>query len=141
MEKKTCYISMPASNVAAPMTPDEIRDFRKRLESGDETTVPLLKKILEDDPKLVEQLGGDMSKSVVKHLVTKTAGKDLLFRKPLLRKLELLMQELDGPKITPLETLLIDRIVCCWLLLYHAEMYFFQVKDMTIPQGDYYQRR
>jgi hypothetical protein len=35
----------------------------------------------------------------------------------------------------------VDRIVCCWLLLYDAETCYLQAKDMTIPQGDYHQRR
>jgi hypothetical protein len=89
----------------------------------------------------VELFGGDLSKTLERTVVTSAAGKNLAFREALLRQLQVLREDLAGSKVSPLEKLLVDRIVCCWLLLYYAETCYHQAKDMTITQGEYHQRR
>jgi hypothetical protein len=68
-------------------------------------------------------------------------GRDLLHKAALVRKLDLLKAELAGPNPTPLERLLVERVVACWLQVQDADMRYAQAKNPSIEQGDYYQRR
>jgi hypothetical protein len=49
--------------------------------------------------------------------------------------------ELSGPNPTPVERLLVERIVTCWLQLQDADLCFTQATDLSLRQGDYHQRR
>jgi hypothetical protein len=122
------------------MSREEFRDLIQRAEQGDASTLAQLQEVMKS-PIAVDFFGGDLSKSLETTLVTRTAGKNLPFREAMLRKLQMLREEIGGSKACPLEKLLVDRIVCCWLLLYDAETCYVQAKDMTISQGDYHQRR
>jgi hypothetical protein len=50
------------------------------------------------------------------------AGSDLVAQEILVRQLQTLKQELEGPSPTPLERLLVERIVVCWLQVQHADL-------------------
>jgi hypothetical protein len=72
--------------------------------------------------KPVEDLcGGELARLSQSTLIAKFSGKNLAFREALSRKLELLRAELAGPGPTPLERLLVERVVSCWLHLHHLE--------------------
>src|SRR5262249_19521193 len=74
-------------------------------------------------------------------LVSAAAGKNLAFKEALTRKLELLRQELAGPTPTPLERLLVERVVACWLQVQYADGRLFQQEAKPTPaQGEYLQR-
>src|SRR5262249_36627706 len=74
-------------------------------------------------------------------LVERAAGKNLAFRDALLRKLELLRAELGGPGPSPLERLLVERAVTCWLPLHLDDLRLAQGEDrMTLHQGEYNRR-
>jgi hypothetical protein len=69
------------------------------------------------------------------------AGKDLFFKEALRRKHQLMRAELSGPTPTPVEKLLVERIVTCWPQLQDADIRYAQAKDLTFTQADYHQRR
>jgi hypothetical protein len=101
----------------APEGSDEIAQvnaFLKRAQNGDTTTLPAVKRMLRD-PALVERYGGSLAWQAEQALVSKTAGKNLLFAEALTRKLELLRAELAGANPTPIERLLAERAAACWL--------------------------
>lgn len=52
-----------------------------------------------------------------------------------------MLAELAGPSPTPLERLLVERIVASWLQTYHYDILCAQAGNITIDQGDYMQRR
>jgi hypothetical protein len=85
-------------------------------------------------------LGGELARQAERSLVWPGAGQDLAFREAVLRKLELLREELAGPNPTPVERLLVERAVTCWLQVQFAELRVAQATNMTIAQGDYHQR-
>jgi hypothetical protein len=74
-------------------------------------------------------------------LIAAAAGTNLLFKEALTRKLELMRTELGGPNPTPVERLLIERVVTCWLQLQDADVRFTQATDLSLSQGEYHQRR
>jgi hypothetical protein len=126
---------------AIPTGADDLRKFLKRAQTGDETTLPVLRKILQDSAT-VDRFGGDLARQAELSLIDNAAGKNLAFREAMTRKLQLLRAELAGPDPTPVERLLVERVVACWLQVQDADIRYAQSqKDCTLTQGDYYQRR
>jgi hypothetical protein len=111
----------------------------KRAQSGDAAVVPTLRRLF-DNPAAVDMLGGDLAREAQNQLIRKFAGKNHLFAEAIPRKLELLRSELAGPNPTPLEKLLVERIVSCWLHLHHLETNYGAAGSMSLDLGNYYQR-
>jgi hypothetical protein len=122
-----------------PAAADDLENLIGRAKRGDEGTLPRLRDLLQN-PAAVDVLGGDLARQVERSLVWPGAGQDLAFREAVLRKLELLREELAGPNPTPVEKLLVERAVTCWLQVQFAELRVAQAKNLTIVQGDYHQR-
>jgi hypothetical protein len=91
-------------------------------------------------PEAVDLCGGDLARLSQRTLIAKFSGKNLAFREALLRKLDVLRAELAGPEPTPVERLLAERVVSCWLHLHHLEQIYSQKDSMSLELGDYYQR-
>jgi hypothetical protein len=136
-------VTTPAKTTepAVPRTPDEYRALLKRAKAGDRAVVPALRKLLEN-PAEVEALGGNLARIAEDALVVALGGDDLALKMAIGAKLEALRKELLGPSPTPIERLLAERAVACWLHVQEAEVrYALNQKDMTLRQGDYHQRR
>jgi hypothetical protein len=111
-----------------PATQAQIDDDRRLLErarEGDESAVPRLRELLLR-PGAVEGLGGDLARQAELAFAHRAAGKDLRFREALLRKADLLRAELAGPSPTPVERLLAERVVACWLQVHDADFRYAQ---------------
>src|SRR5262245_49788220 len=95
-----------------------------------------------EDPQMVDMLGGDLARQAELSLIQAAAGDSLSFKEALIRKLELLRAELAGPNPSPVERLLVERVVACWLQVQDADVRYAQgQRDCTLAQGDYRQRR
>jgi hypothetical protein len=125
---------------AIPTGAEEIRKLLKRAQSGDASTLPVLRKLLEN-PANVDGFGGDLAHQAALSLIDAAAGENLAFKEALTRKLELLRAELSGPNPTPLDRLLVERVVACWLQVQDADVRYAQAKNLSLEWGDYYQRR
>jgi hypothetical protein len=110
-----------------------------RAQQGDRTALPALREVLKN-PRAVDLLGGDLAQQAELTLIDKFSGKNLLYKESVTRKLELLRGELAGPSPTPLERLLVDRVVTCWLHLHHLEVIYAGKDSMSLELGSYYQR-
>ena len=56
--------------------------------------------------------------------------------------LDAMGQELAGPESSPLEHLVAERIVMCWLHLYYAEAVYIQsMQELTLRQSEFHQKR
>ena len=130
----------PPDEVAIPEGAEELRNFLRRAQGGDESTLPALRKMLQD-PAAVRMFGGDLAHQAEHFFIEAAAGDQLAFREALTRKLELLRAELAGPDPTPLERLLVERIVACWLQVYDADLRYAQAENLSIEWREYYQRR
>lgn len=124
---------------AAPKKKDELEALTDRAQKGDKTALPALRELLKD-PALVNAWGGDLAQQAQMALIHKFTGQNLLFQETLPRKLGLMRDELAGPSPTPLERLLVERIVTCWLHLHHLEVIYGNKESMTLSLGIYYER-
>jgi hypothetical protein len=129
----------PADN-PTPAAVEKVREFLKQAQKGDASTLPALRQYLQD-PAAVDMLGGNLAQQAEQSFIRAASGEDLAFREALARKLELLRAELAGPDPTPVERLLVERIVACWLQVQDADIRYAQAKNLSIDWGEYYQRR
>jgi hypothetical protein len=126
-----------------PRDHDEMMEMLKRAESGDDSTLPALRDLLRSGAthEFVEILGRNLVRQVEERLIANGAGKSLLYKEAVTRKLELTREELAGTNPAPLEKLLIDRIALCWLALHDAELLLARSKELTFQQAEYHQNR
>jgi hypothetical protein len=126
---------------AVPQTRDELLALLRRAKAGDETTLPVVRRMLAA-PEHIRTFGGDLTRAVEAAFVADLSRQDVGLREAVLRQLEVLRAELSGPNPSPLERMLVDRVVACWLAAHDAELrYTVNAKDMTFRNGDYQQRR
>jgi len=102
-------------------TPDELVQLLAQAEQGDASVLPVLRTYLDQTPELWQTVG-DLAYQAQAALIERASGTNLLLREALGRQLEAMRQDLSGPAPTPLERLLVDRIVVCWLRLSIAEV-------------------
>ncbi len=124
----------------APMTVEEIGDILKRAAKGDESTVPALRRLLEK-PGNIDQMGGNLARYAQGLFVTALSGKDLTVREAIHAKLDAIRKELLGESPTPVERLLVERVVACWLQVQDADIRYAGAKEPTSRQSEFNQRR
>jgi hypothetical protein len=112
----------------------------KRAQEGDESALPAVRKLLQD-PVEVDRFGGDLALQAEVSFIQAVVGKNLLWKEALTRKLKLLRAELAGPNPTPIECLLVRRVVACWLQVQDADIRYAQGQDLSPECGEYYQKR
>jgi hypothetical protein len=120
-------------------TKSELQALSKRAQNGDVTALPEIRELLKDS-EAVDRLGGDLARQAQLILIRKFSGKNLLYQEAVPRKLEAMRAELSGPTPTPLERLLVDRVLSCWLHLHHLEIVYAQNGTMSLSQATYYER-
>lgn len=126
----------PETTSAPPKT---FQELLERARKGDILTLPILQRMLQE-PDVVEELGNLALQAEIS-FVSAAAGTNLAFREGLTRKLELLRADLAGPNPTPIERLLVERVVACWLQVQDADIRYAQAKDLSVKWYEYYQRR
>jgi predicted NBD/HSP70 family sugar kinase len=121
---------------------DEVAQLIQRAEQGDTQALPALRQWLDAHPDFWEGVA-DLAQMTQDTLVQMIRGEENLFTHEIhQRKLRAMYQELAGSALSPLEALLVERIVICWLHLHHAEgLYVQHVGDLTPRQADFHQRR
>jgi hypothetical protein len=121
---------------------DEVMPLLRQAEQGDRKVLPALRKWLDTHPAFWDDVE-DLAQAARRSFVKRAGGdKNLLVQEVYDRKLTGLAQELAGPTPSPLERLLVERIVLCWLHLYYAEaMYVQHMQDLTLRQADFHQQR
>jgi hypothetical protein len=98
----------------------KMRDLIARAQAGDRSAVPDLRNLLDNTPEIWKQ-AGDLAAQAEAAWKQMIAGPDLLLAESLDRQVAAMKGELSGPQPSPLEKLLVARIVACWLQLHHSE--------------------
>jgi hypothetical protein len=130
-----------ADEVLASKAVLDLQQLVDRARRGDASALPMLREIMQKAPSLVDNLGGNLAEQAEASLIKAAAGDDLAFKESITRKLELLRAELAGPSPPPLERLLVERVVACWLQVQEADIRYSQTKDPSVKWAEYLQRR
>jgi hypothetical protein len=112
---------------------ERLRRLVERAERGDETVLPELRVALDANPWCWQRYG-DLSKQSQAAWLQLIAGRNLLLLESTQRKAAQLRAELAGPQPTPLERLLVERIVSSWLQTNYADSAYAQLKGNSPAQ-------
>src|ERR1043166_6738438 len=111
----------PKLNDLNPQEQADLQQLLQRAEAGDRTALPELHQALDRLPEIWQQFG-NLGQHALHAWITLIAGSNLLLAAALTRKVEELRQQLAaGAAGSPLEQLLIEQIVCCWLQTRHVD--------------------
>lgn len=91
-------------------------------------------------PGMAETLGGNLAARATEALLSGFAGRHLFAREVTAVRMAELRAELAGPAPTPVERLLAERAVACWLHLAHLEMQYASKGSHELRTADYYQK-
>jgi hypothetical protein len=125
-----------------PLTEGELRELLGRAGQGDRTVLPALRRLLDAAPDLWRHCG-DVARTAEAAWIDLIAGRDLLVRESLTRKVAALKAELARPDAPLLERLLAERVTACWVQAAQADAAFAGLKGtgVTAAQLDLLQRR
>jgi hypothetical protein len=126
---------------ASAPTEAEVKKLLRKAEKGDTTVLPALRTWMDRTPGYWETVG-DLAQTARQSLIQTISGDNLLAQEAYDRKCAALTKELAGPQPSPLERLLVERIVLCWLHLYSTEALYAQHKqDLSLRQAEFHQQR
>jgi hypothetical protein len=108
----------------------EIQEVVSRAQQGDAAVLPRLRELLAQFPLLAETYG-DLAMHAQTAWAALAAGTDLYLKESLLHQAATMRQELAGPSPGPVERLLAERVVACWLQLH----YFDAVEAQALATG------
>jgi hypothetical protein len=105
----------------------------RRAEEGDESVLPELRAALDMNGWAWRDYGnlGRQSEAAWLQLI---AGKNLMLLESTQRTVTQLRAELAGPEPSPLERLLVERVVACWLQVHYSDAAYAQLKGATPAQ-------
>jgi hypothetical protein len=120
-----------STTTTAPPKQEEIlerlQQLVQRAEQGDEGVLGELRAALDANPWVWERYG-DLAQQSQAAWLQLIAGKNLLLQESTRRKAEQLRAELAGTGPSPLERLLVERVVACWLQTHYADAAYAQLK-------------
>jgi hypothetical protein len=105
----------------------------QRAEQGDEAALPELRVALDANPWCWNRYG-DLGRQAQAAWLELIGGKNLMLKESVGRRAEELRAELAGPEPSPLERLLVERVVSCWLQTSYADAAYAQLKGASPAQ-------
>ena len=133
------HLRVPAMNEEDRRT---LQALVPRAEKGDEQALAELRRRFDATPALWEELG-NLAEHAQRVWVALSSGSNALIQQAAERKVAALRQELLGPAPSPLERLLVERIIACWLQVQYADQaaVAFEKKGGRFAEGDYWQKQ
>lgn len=122
---------------------EEFRSLLIEAQQGDHKALARLKEQFGDNPDFWMRFGGDAARRAENALAERMAGDALLTRESIRVQMAQMRAQLAGPVPTPLEMLLIERVVMCAFQLQHAETSYAERLDggMTEQEMRFFERR
>ena len=113
----------------------------KLADRGDTDALAVIEQVFDLVPSVWDAYG-NLAAEAETALVDLWARDSALTSAGLHRKLAAMRAELAGPEVSPLERLLAERVVACWLQSYHADFaYARALRDLPAKDADLYHRR
>lgn len=136
-------VSRPPKKDVSEYTPNEIVDLFHRVDADkpSQEAINDLRNLLSKHPELWK-VGGDMAALAVDKVIRDIESQRSV-RESIKAGFEAIQKDLGGMQATPLEKLLIENVVVCWLRMYTAELQFSNGMrgSVTLSQGMYWERR
>ena len=104
-----------------------LAELVQRAQQGDLTVMPLLREALVADPSIWQEYG-DLAAQAQEAWLQLLAGTDYMLAESVRLKLGALRRELGAAGASPLEKLLVERVVACWLQTHYADALYAQAK-------------
>lgn len=143
MPRKRKTDETPSRSAKDPRDLAALEVFR-RLQAGDEGAVATFKEMMDHPtagPKVVEFFG-NLAARTQEFAVDMVAQTNLAIKAATPRKMAKLRAELEGPAPSPIERLLVERVVFCWLILWEYESALtLRAGQLTLEQSKYHHRR
>jgi len=126
----------------APKRPllDKLGALLERAQKGDSEAMAKAREILAREPELWEQVG-DLAAHAQGAWIDLLACGNPILEEAYCKKLAAMRAELSGPCPSPLEALLIDRIVTSWLQASHADAHAAQSREVPIGHAKFLAQR
>ena len=120
---------------------EELKGLLVRAHDGDEEALPRLREILDEVPTLARKLV-DPAAQAEGSMLASYAGEDVLVKEMMPRTLKRMREELAGPDPSPLERLLVERVVATWFQLqYFESLYAQRIRELSLAQAEFHQKR
>lgn len=119
----------------------KLRDLANRVNGGDRSALQELRNALDKFPWMSSVLGGNLVYQVETSIISAMYGDQVAHKEALERELVKMREELAGKNPSPIEKLLVERVVTCWLQVHQADLVVAQSKSQSLASGDYHQRR
>jgi hypothetical protein len=127
---------MATEGTGEPPPPEvlaEIQGVIAKAKSGDASVLPQLRAILDRHPSLSRHYG-DLAKHAESAWISLAAGPNLHMKETLIREAQTRRAELSRPGATPVEQLLVARVVAC-----HLELHYLSAAEANaLAAGDSY---
>ncbi len=94
----------------------ELRDLSEKAEGGDEEARKELRHLVRSSPEVIGR-ASDIGRTAGRMAARTAAGGDPLVEEALFARLDAMRREIAGENPTPLEVLLTERVVACWMLV------------------------
>lgn len=111
----------------------------RRAEAGEPAALAEVKKLF-DRPGAADLLGGNVAAEALRLQVERHAGKNHVLRAAVTHRVEAMRAELFGASPSPLERLLVDRVVATWLHLHGLEAQYAGRESLSLPLAAHYQK-
>ena len=106
----------------------EFRALVNRADKGDRAVLPVVKEVFDGVPGLWDAYG-DLARSAETILIDLLAGNSQLTKVGVRKHLAAMRADLAGPEASPVERLLVDRVVACWLQTQQADVAYAKSLD------------
>ena len=112
----------------------------RRANSGNETCLAGLRKLLDEQPEIWRAIG-NVSALAQKSWIALIGNGNKLVEESIPRQLKELKAELSGPNASPLETMLVDLVATTWLAAQHGEAIAASPEGGSLQQASLRLRR
>jgi hypothetical protein len=113
----------------------------QRADRGDRTALPAVREVFDAVPGLWETYG-DLATIAQNALIDLVAGKSGVTREGIRKTMAKMRADVSGPNASPLERLLVERVVACWALSYQADLAYADSLTRASPiESEHCQRR
>ena len=118
-----------------------LRALVKQADGGDQAALPSIKQVFDAVPSLWDAFG-NIATIAQNALIDLVAGKSIVTREGIRKTMAAMRADVSGPNASPLERLLVERVVACWALSYQADLAYADSLTRASPiESEHCQRR